>query len=101
MGAPAKPFWMALGALIIKERLGISVEETVAQIQENPYLQYFIRLEEFIMKAPFDVSMMVHFRKRITPEMISEITEHIIGEEDTHGDANGGKTVWMGLPVAL
>lgn len=29
MGAPAKPFRMALGALIIKERLGTSDEETV------------------------------------------------------------------------
>ena len=29
MGAPAKPFRMALGALIIKEKLGISDRETV------------------------------------------------------------------------
>ena len=29
MGAPAKPFRMALGALIIKETLGISDRETV------------------------------------------------------------------------
>ena len=40
-GAPAKTFRMALGALIIKERLGISDRETVEQIRENPYLQYF------------------------------------------------------------
>lgn len=92
MGAPAKPFRMALGALIIKERLGISDEETVAQIQENPYLQYFIGLEEFTVEAPFDASMMVHFRKRITPEMIAEINEHIIGHYDTDGDADGDNT---------
>lgn len=36
MGAPAKPFRMALGALIIKERLGTSDEETVEQIRGNP-----------------------------------------------------------------
>ena len=41
MGAPAKSVRVALGALIIKERLGTSDEETVQQIQENPYLQYF------------------------------------------------------------
>ena len=34
-GAPAKPFRMALGALIIKEKLGISDRETVEQIKEN------------------------------------------------------------------
>ena len=38
MGAPAKPFRMALGALIIKEKLRISDRETVEQIKENPYL---------------------------------------------------------------
>ena len=41
-GAPAKSFRMALGALIIKEKLGVSDRETVEQIRENPYLQYFI-----------------------------------------------------------
>lgn len=40
MGAPAKSFRMALGALIIKERLGTSDIETVEQIRENPYLQF-------------------------------------------------------------
>jgi hypothetical protein len=33
MGAPAKSFRMALGALIIKEKLGISDRETVEQIK--------------------------------------------------------------------
>ena len=47
MGALAKPFRMALGALIIKEKLGISDRETVEQIKENPYLQYFIGLESY------------------------------------------------------
>jgi hypothetical protein len=47
MGAPGKLFRMALGALIIKEKLGTSDRETVEQIQENPYLQYFIGMTEF------------------------------------------------------
>ena len=34
-GSPAKQFRMALGALIIKEKLSISDEETVEQIKEN------------------------------------------------------------------
>jgi IS5 family transposase len=33
MGAPAKSFRRALGALIIKEKLGISERETVEQIK--------------------------------------------------------------------
>ena len=40
--APAKSFRMALGALIIKEKLLISDRETVENIRENPYLQYLI-----------------------------------------------------------
>ena len=48
MGAPAKTFRMALGALIIKEKLGISDRETVEQIKENPYLQYFIGLSDTV-----------------------------------------------------
>ena len=35
MGAPAKPFRMALGALIIKEKLGISDRETAVGVTEN------------------------------------------------------------------
>ena len=38
-GAPAMSVRIALGALIIKERLGTSDEETVEQIRGNPYLQ--------------------------------------------------------------
>jgi transposase, IS5 family len=37
MGAPAKSFRMANGALIIKEKLLISDRETVEQIRENPF----------------------------------------------------------------
>ena len=47
MGAPAKSFRMALGALIIKERLGSSDRGTVEQIRENPILQYFLGLSEY------------------------------------------------------
>ena len=39
MGAPAKSARIALGALIIKEHYCKSDEETVLEIQENPYLQ--------------------------------------------------------------
>jgi IS5 family transposase len=45
--APAKGLRIALGALIIKERLGLSNEETVEQIHENPYPQYFLGYEGF------------------------------------------------------
>lgn len=84
-GAPAKPFRMALGALIIKEQLGISDRETVEQIRENPYLQYFIGLEAYTFEPPFEASMMVHFRQRINVEMVNKINEEMVkrGREKT------------------
>ncbi|GAB4373195.1 MAG: IS5-like element ISLca3 family transposase [Elainellaceae cyanobacterium] len=82
MGAPAKSFRMALGTLIIKERLGTSDLETVEQIRENPYLQYFLGLSEYSDKAPFDASMLVHFRKRVNRELIGQINEAIVKQSD-------------------
>src|SRR5699024_9539433 len=63
-GSRAYPVRLALGSLIIKENMGLSDEETVLAITENPYLQYFIGLHEFHEEAPFDASSMTHFRKR-------------------------------------
>ena len=78
MGAPAKTFRMALGSLIIKEKLGISDIETVEQIKENPYLQYFIGEVAYKNEAPFDPSMLSHFRKRIGMDLVNEINELIV-----------------------
>jgi hypothetical protein len=77
-GNVAKPARLALGALMIQKEYGISDEETAAMIQENPYFQYFCGLKGFTLEAPFDSSLMVHFRKRFTPERLSRINEKII-----------------------
>ena len=78
MGAPAKSFRMALGALIIKEKLGISDRETVEQIKENPYLQYFIGISSYSNETPFDASMLVHFRQRIGIELVNRINQKMV-----------------------
>jgi hypothetical protein len=76
-GNTAVPFRVALGSLIIKERLGLTDEETVEQIRENPYLQYFIGYPRYRSERPFDASSMTHFRKRISMEMLLAINERI------------------------
>ena len=81
MGAPAKPFRMALGAELIKRKLDITDEEVVEQLRENPYLQYFIGMEGYRDEAPFDASMMTHFRERIPLEMINRVNEKVIEDE--------------------
>ncbi|GAX35127.1 transposase [Nodularia sp. NIES-3585] len=78
IGAPAKTFRMALGALIIKEKLGTSDRETVEQIRENPYLQYFIGMSTYSNKPPFDPSMLVHFRERIDINLVNKINQEIV-----------------------
>ena len=74
----AKSFRMALGALIIKEKLGISARETVEQIRENPYLQYFIGQSSYSNELAFDPSLLVHFRQRISPNLINKVNERMV-----------------------
>src|SRR5690625_3317350 len=77
-GERAYPARLALGSLIIKEKLGLSDEGTVEAITENPYLQYFIGLDAFQLEAPFDASSMTHFRKRFDADMINELNDRMI-----------------------
>lgn len=77
VGQVALSVRVALGSLIIQSRCGFSDEETVEQITENPYLQYFIGLPKFQEKHPFDPSLMTHFRKRLGKDTINEINEMI------------------------
>ena len=76
-GAPAKPVRLAFGALFIKHWLGLTDEETVEQIRENAYMQFFLGFAGYSSKAPFDPSMMVHFRKRFSQEDLKRINELI------------------------
>jgi len=64
-GRPAKDARLVIGAVIIKHKLCLSDQETVAQIQENPYLQYFVGLSGYQMEAPFAPSLLVEIRKRM------------------------------------
>ena len=85
-GNPAKELRMALGSLIIKEKNNLTDEETVYQITENPYLQYFIGLKEFTTEPPFDPSLMPRFRKRITPEMLKKANDSICSDASSDKD---------------
>lgn len=77
-GCPAKAARVGFGALIIKERLGTTDRETVEQIRENPYLQYFLGFAEYSNETPFHHSMMTHFRKRFNKETLAKINDMIV-----------------------
>ncbi len=67
-----------MGALITKARLGLTDEEFVEQIKENPYLQFFIRLEGYQYSALFDPSMMVYFRKQLPESVVNDCNQRIV-----------------------
>jgi hypothetical protein len=74
-GNVAKPVRMALGSLIIQARCGYTDRETVQQITENPYLQYFIGLKEYQLTKPFTPVALVKFGKRFSAEKLAKINE--------------------------
>lgn len=94
-GAPAKPFRMAMGALIIKQRTEHSDDEVVNDVLENPYMQFLIGLHEFVTEPPFSQSSMTSFRKYITQEMIDEINDELFRpakKDDDDTPDNSDKT---------
>ena len=68
---------IAFGSIFAKEDLNLTDKGIVEQISENAYLQYFLGLQEYQGTPLFDSSMMVHFRKRFTPEFIAQVNHYI------------------------
>jgi len=92
-GRPPISSRIAFGSLFIKSRKHLTDEFTLELISENPYMQYFLGLREFRQELLFDISMMVHFRKRFTDEEISQINEELYRrmnptkeDDDTQGN---------------
>ena len=78
-GRPAKDARLVIGAVIIKHKLTLSDEETVQQIQENPYLQFFCGLPDFTKEQPFAPSLFVEIRKRMGQTVFESFHEAILG----------------------
>ena len=66
-GAPAKPLRLTLGAYMIHIKFGYSERETLRQITENPYMQFFVGCREFQREPPFNPSLFAQFRRRLSP----------------------------------
>lgn len=85
-GNVAKPLQMALGSLIIQIKYGYADLELVDQLTENPYYQYFIGLPGYQETAPFEASVLVSFRKRISAEMLMEANEYLLEATSSKDD---------------
>jgi len=77
-GRPAKDARLVIGAVIIKHKLCLSDEETIEQIRENLYFQYFVGLKMFQTKAIFVPSLFVEIRKRMGEQIFKSFEQSII-----------------------
>jgi hypothetical protein len=83
-GRPAKDGQLVIGAVIIKHKLCLSDEETIEQIRENPYLQYFVGFKAFVKEQAFAPSLFVEIRRRMGPEVFGRFEDSIIARISEH-----------------
>ena len=69
---------IVIGSLIIKHMCNLDDRETVDQISENIYMQYFLGYPSFTNEKPFDASLFVDFRKRLGLDNLNAINEKIV-----------------------
>jgi IS5 family transposase len=77
-GRPGKEGRLVIGAVIVKHKLCLSDEETIEQIRENPYLQYFVGFTAFHKEQAFAPSLFVEIRRRMGPEVFASFEGSII-----------------------
>ena len=94
-GRPAKNARLVIGAVIIKHKLSLSDAETVQQIQENPYMQYFVGLASYQMEAPFAPSLFVEVRKRMGQSVFEAFHQAIIDAHDGEKEKNNPESGQM------
>jgi transposase, IS5 family len=70
---------LVLGTIIIKHYLDLTDRETISQIEENMFMQYFIGYSSFSNEAPFSHTMLSKIRAKLNIESISKINAIIVG----------------------
>lgn len=67
-----------LGAVIIKHMLDLTDRETVSQLTENMFMQYFLGYAGFTNEEPFSPSLFTEIRERLTLNLMNAINEIIV-----------------------
>lgn len=78
MGRTAIDPRIVIGSLIIKHKLNMSDEQTVRIIEENPYMQYFLGLDEFSPLPLFSPTLFVEWRKKLGNETFNEFADILV-----------------------
>ena len=63
-----------VGSIFIKHLKSLADEDTIEEIRENPYLQYFLGYDAFRYDPPFTPSLFVTIRRRLGDVRFSEST---------------------------
>lgn len=67
-----------IGCLIIKHILKLTDRETILQIEENMFMQYFLGYSSFTNESPFSSTLFVEIRKRLDFAIINTINDIVI-----------------------
>ncbi|MDD3957741.1 MAG: IS5 family transposase [Candidatus Izemoplasmatales bacterium] len=95
-GRNAIPVRWILGSFLIQAIKKTSDRETLEDIMETPMFQYFLGLDEYVMKPLFDFSLLCKYRQRIGLDVVKEMIEillrqhNIIGRTPKDGVAHEG-----------
>jgi len=76
-GRPPISGRVILGSIFIKHLGDLSDRETIAQIQENMFMQYFLGYSSFTNEAPFSPTLFVEIRERLSLDLLSKINDVI------------------------
>ncbi len=77
-GRPPISGRVVLGAIMIKHLENQTDRGTIAHIQENMFMQYFLGYSSFTNEAPFSDTLFVEIRKRLTLELLSKLNDVIV-----------------------
>jgi len=69
---------IVIGAIIIKHLGNLTDRETIHQITENVYMQYFLGYSAMSSAPRFDTSLFVEIRKRLGERLVNEISHRIL-----------------------
>ena len=69
---------IVIGAVIIKHMKSLSDEETIEEIRENSYMQYFLGYAEYTYEQVFTPSLFVTIRRRLGKAEFDAMIDDII-----------------------
>jgi transposase, IS5 family len=69
---------IVMASVIIKHTLNLTDRETIFQIRENVFMQYFLGYSTFTNEEPFSHTLFTELRKRLSLEVMNKINDILI-----------------------